>query len=76
MKRRYDSIPMWMVSCLVALLMTVPAWTAPAPEQESPSYRSGREALDRADWRSAERAFEEAVREDESRADAATYWLA
>ncbi len=51
------------------------SWLQGDQSESAQQYREGREALDREDWDAAIRAFEKA-REDESRADAALYWIA
>ena len=51
------------------------SWLQGDQSESAQHYREGREALDRSDWDAAIRAFEKAS-EDESRADAALYWIA
>jgi hypothetical protein len=51
------------------------SWLQGDQSESAQRYREGREALDRGDWDAAIRAFEKAA-EDESRADAALYWIA
>ncbi len=51
------------------------SWLQGDQSESAQHYREGREALDRGDWDAAIQAFEKAG-EDESRADAALYWIA
>ena len=43
---------------------------------QSQDYREGKEAIDRGDWQKAINAFTKASDSDDSRADAALYWIA
>jgi tetratricopeptide (TPR) repeat protein len=52
------------------------SWLQTEQSEAAQAYREGREAIDRGDWDAAIDAFERAADMDESRKDAALYWIA
>lgn len=62
----------------LAALILVSLWSGPAAAQESSAewYENGQNALREANYRAAERAFNEVISAKSSQADAALYWLA
>jgi hypothetical protein len=52
------------------------SWLQTGESEAAELYQEGREALDEENWQEAVEAFQRAMQADESRADAALYWIA